>query len=257
MRDIGAIMREMDKINEQLAVELNLQGRTMPSSEVQLEKGAVESITDDGKRIFEYKKDSRANLQSYGCGAAPKTEPKQEQSSLDPCSNIIPFCCLKEFPEGLTVTFTRDFRAVYDPGNLRCVVEELTAPVMTPSSCDPVNARLYAVRIIGCMPVSFSIFAFTSRCGVDFVNPVTEPGVSLSCSDNLCVDNVLCYRSTRAQAEAACEAIREALDSNPCEAVSILNIRVQLLQVFFGECTFRKRILGFTGNFELPICPLL
>lgn len=259
MRDIYQYNNEPEDASVQGPIEVNVQpqliisGEEHPDEAVQMEI-REEEIESEGTPVFEYSASPEIEPQPCCCEQPDEPACKSEESGAEPCDRFVPFCCIKEVPEGLKSVPVSAFRAVYDPSGLNCCVEECTASVITPCNCPHVTAPLYAVRIVGCIPVSVNVEGFVGKCGIDLVCGEEERRISLCCNDTVCVNNIVCYKGKREEAEEACKAIRNDIRFNPCKAVTIHNIRALDLNPVLGECGCKKSILVISGKFLLPGC---
>ncbi len=259
MTNLDKKINDIEEASEQIAAMLNKKEMsTAPEQSGLLSE--IDEVSKD-EMIAEYIKDDLtedqiAELKNNTCkGACDDVD--QNQVTPQPCSRLANFCCITDIPDGLAIrSSASDFRVVYDPRGLRCCVEETNITVTPPSGCVDLTIPVFAVRVVGCIPVSISLLAFESRCGVNLVpRPSQDNRVALCCSTTVCVDNVICYRGTRAQAEAACAAIRAAISTDPCTNVPLLSAFARAFTIPFGSCADRARVLAFTGTFQLPDCP--
>lgn len=254
MAELDKNKENIEEVSEQLASMLNDEEIPVPTEE----SGFLSEIKDlpEGEVIAEYVQEglTESEISKFQeCNCCPDTK----QVSPQPCNRLANFCCIRSIPDGLTIrSSASDFRVVYDPRGLRCCVEETNIDVTPPSGCPSLSIPVFVVRIIGCIPVSISLLAFESRCGVNLIpTPTQDNRVALCCSTTICVNNVICYRGTRTEAEAACATIRASIASNPCTNIPLLSASAQIFTVPFGACADRPRVLAFTGTFRLPACP--
>lgn len=255
MADLDKSMENIKEASEQIASSLNDKEESIHTAKSEVLSEIKEALED--KVIAEYVSEDlnkSEKIESKGCRCG---DPQQNQETPQACSRLANFCCIRDIPDGLTISSRiTDFRVVYDPRGLRCCVEETNMDVTPPTGCSDLEIPVFAVRVVGCIPVNISLLAFESRCGVNLVpSPSQDNRVALCCKTTVCVDNVICYRGTRAQAEAACASIRSSIASNPCTNVPLVSAAAQAFTVPFGACFDRPRVLAFTGTFRLPACP--
>ncbi|MCG1013433.1 hypothetical protein JT739_12670 [Tepidanaerobacter sp. GT38] len=280
MADLEKFIKDMEKASEKLADMLNKKEEPIPDidSKFSTETEALEDIHE----IAEIDEENRVvvkNADTPDCGC---DETQQDQATPQPCSRIVRFHCIENIPRGLRLDRVRDFRVVYDPTDLRVFVEEAEISVTPPPGCPDLTLTVFAVRVVGCIPVSISVLAFEGRCGVNLVpRQNRDDRVALCCHTTVCVDNVICYRGTRAQAEIAAAQIQEQLRSrgpcdvmvseldegnetnaqhkkdkrDPCNAVPLLFAIGRIFRVPVGSDNDDPRIIAFSGAFRLPSCP--
>jgi len=273
MADIDKFIKDMEKASEKLAEVLNEKEEAIPKIESDFST-KVEELTEVEEMMEFDDADvtvvEESEKRKCGCG-----ETEQNQTTPEPCRRVVRFNCITNIPRGLRLDRVRDFRVVYDPTNLRVCVEETTISVTPPPGCPDLELTVFAVRVVGCIPVAISALAFESRCGVNLVPRRDEDNrVALCCNTIVCVDNVVCYRGTRAQAEAAAAAIQEQLRPrkknsgnvegvnegetqkrrDPCDAVPLLFAVGRIFSVPVGDEEDRPKILAFSGAFRLPSC---
>jgi hypothetical protein len=277
MADLNKVMKDMEKATQKLAEMLNDKEEPIPEVESKFvedeeELTEVEEMAelDDEALAIEEEEELRA---CEDCSDA-----QQNQVTPAPCSRIVRFHCIRNIPRGLRLDRVRDFRVVYDPTDLRVCVEEADISVTPPPGCPDLTLTVFAVRVVGCIPVSISALAFKGRCGVNLVPRREEDRkVALCCDTTVCVDNVICYRGTRAEAEAAAAAIQAQLKGrkkkhhhrplndndeaetqhrpDPCDAVPLLFAIGRIFRVPVDGNDDKPKILVFTGAFRLPSCP--
>lgn len=279
MADLEKLMKDMEKASGKLADMLNKKEEPIPDVDSEFST-ETEELTD-GQEFAKIDEENRVQIKDVdiadcGCG-----ETEQNQATPQPCSRVVRFHCIENIPEGLRLDRVKDFRVAYDPTDLRVCVEEADISVTPPPGCPDLTLTVFAVRIIGCIPVSISVLAFESRCGVNLVPRRTRDNqVALCCHTTVCVDNVICYRGTREQAEAAAAEIQEQLRSrkrcdvnvseseideataqhkkgkkDPCDAVPLLFAIGRIFKVPVGSDNDHPKILAFSGAFRLPSCP--
>jgi len=278
MANLEKFMKDMEKASEKLAEMLNKKEEPIPDidSGFSTEIGELEE-SDEIAKIDEESRLVIKNADVADCGC---DEIEQNQVTPQPCNRIVRFHCIENIPRGLRLDRVRDFRVAYDPTDLRVSVEEAEISVTPPPGCPDLTLSVFAVRVVGCIPVSISVLAFESRCGVNLVPRQTrDNSVALCCHTTVCVDNVICYRGTREQAELAAAEIRRELSSSnscninvseaendvtaqgkkdrqdPCNAVPLLFAIGRIFEVPVGQDGENPRILAFSGAFRLPACP--
>jgi hypothetical protein len=273
MKNLDKVMKDMEKATEKLAEMLNEKEEPIPDTESEFDM-KVEELTEvlDIAEVEneDIKVAEDAQIRDCGCD-----ENNVNQVSPEPCNRVVRFHCIRNIPEGLRLDRVKDFRVVYDPTDLRAFVEEADISVTPPPGCPDLTLTVFAVRVVGCIPVSISALAFEGRCGVNlFPRRREEDKVALCCSTTVCVDNVICYRGTREQAEAAAAAIQARLRSrrkdnanvtevdvvtqhkpDPCDAVPLLFAVGRIFQVPVDGDNDNPKILAFSGAFRLPSCP--
>ncbi|HHY42197.1 MAG TPA: hypothetical protein GX514_05050 [Thermoanaerobacterales bacterium] len=279
MADLEKFIKDMEKASEKLADMLNKKEEPIP--EVESEFSTEVEELQESHEIAEIDEESRVvvkNADTPDCGC---DEIQQNQVTPQPCNRIVRFNCIENIPRGLRLDRVRDFRVVYDPTDLRVCVEEAEISVTPPPGCPDLTLTVFAVRVIGCIPVSISVLAFEGRCGVNLVpRRDRDNRVALCCHTTVCVDNVICYRGTREQAELAAAEIRRQLSStkecnvnvsdtedeeaaaqfkkdrrDPCNAVPLLFAIGRIFKVPVGSDNDHPKILAFSGAFRLPSCP--
>jgi hypothetical protein len=279
MADLEKFIKDMEKASEKLADMLNKKEEPIP--EVDSEFSTEVEELQEGHEIAEIDEDSRVIVKNADVADCGCDETEQNQATPQPCNRIVRFNCIENIPRGLRLDRVRDFRVVYDPTDLKVCVEEAEISVTPPPGCPDLTLSVFAVRVIGCIPVSISVLAFEGRCGVNLVpRRDRDDRVALCCHTTVCVDNVICYRGTREQAEFAAAEIRRELSSgkqcgvtvsetedeeaaaqfikgrrDPCNAVPLLFAIGRIFRVPVGQDNDDPKILAFSGAFRLPACP--
>lgn len=193
MRNMNDIVKEIDKINNQIANAINTDDANQisqrePMSDESIEKKSV--LIDDAK-----------------------VYPKDPPPCNIPCNREVLSCCNRNLPIVFNPFSERERRIIFDVTKLRCFVEECQFTVTTPQGCpSPIKLKAFRVRIAGCIPYLISSFPVIGQCGGDLLAAQgsaasTDRMASACCSGCASVDNVLCYRATREEAEAACPAL--------------------------------------------------
>ncbi len=268
MANVEKLMKDMEKASGKLADMLNEKEEPIPETESEFST-EIEEL-DDGREITEIDETAQRSDEvdcEYESGKKPQ-----------PCSRIVRFHCVRGIPKGLELGSVDDFRVVYDPTALRVCVEEADISVTPPPGCPDLTLTVFAIRVTGCIPVNSSVLAFESRCGANLVPRQTRADkVALCCHTIACVDNVICYRGTRQQAEIAAAKIQRQLrakrcrDSmasevnvdeasvkhkkDPCNVVPLLFATCRMFRVPTGPQGGKSKVLVFSGAFKLPSCP--
>lgn len=274
MADINKFIKEMEKASEKLADMLNEKEESIP--EIKTDFSTEPEELTEVEEMVEFDDTDVAAIEETETRDSAETQ--QNQVTPQPCSRIVRFNCVRNIPRGLRLDRVRDFRVVYDPTGLRVCVEEARISVTPPPGCPDLDLTVFAVRVVGCIPVAISALAFEGRCGVNLVPRRDEDDkVALCCDTIVCVDNVICYRGTREQAEAAAAAIQAQLRGrnkkckarvsdaddeaetqhrpDPCDAVPLIFAVGRIFRVPVGEDGDNPKILAFSGAFRLPACP--
>ncbi|NLC62750.1 MAG: hypothetical protein GX759_01520 [Thermoanaerobacterales bacterium] len=273
MAHLDKVMKDLEKAGEKLAEMLNEKEEPIPDTESEF--ATEEEELSDVQEMGEYD-ESSTSFKEVEIRECECDESDGNESTPPPCSRIARFNCIRPIPDGLKLDRVKDFRVAYDPTNLRVCVEETSISVAPPPGCPDLTLTVFAVRVVGCIPVSISALAFKSRCGVNLVHKRSDDKkVALCCDTTVCVDNIICYRGNRAQAEAAAAAIERQLkgkflkpqgeltmdDSeiqhrpDPCDAVSLLFVVGRIFRVPIDTVVDKPKILVFSGAFKLPNCP--
>lgn len=181
------------------------------------------------------------------------TETKEANAIL-PCGSPCPpmpnrttnFCCIIDIPSNLNITAFDAARITYNLDCLQCVVEPCTTTA-TVCGC-PITLTVFNVKIVGCIP--FLINAFITSAACTRVRNDFPRDASLCCHDSVCVNNVICTRCSEAEANAACNIIREKLTNCTCVNATINPLRP------LGCSNFPGVIKGIavSGFFTLPNC---
>lgn len=168
MRNIQAILNEINNLSEQIAVTLNNE----------------EIVNENLEQPVE----------------STNYQPPQPQCAISQttCGNIddaVPFCCSIKFPADFVPNnqITHDRILRYDLSRLKCIIEE----------CCCNGSVKHDIRIVGCIP-----FIVTALVRNNNTCERLNRDTFLSCYDTVCVDNVVCNACTSRDAILACEDIK-------------------------------------------------
>lgn len=228
MKDIQELIMEIDNLSDQIAVTLNEEEKTsVKLEEKELIKREVPLVKEE-KEYCKLEENTLESRQIEGC--IPGC----------PSNRRVDFCCILNVPGNLGIVPQDFLRVLFSTDCLRCVVEPCSANV-TVCGC-PIPVTLYNVRIVGCIPFLINHAVNSTEC---FSNPNFL--MDLCCSDSVCVNNVICTRCNQADANAACERIRQKLTNCNCTTVTF-NPVTNL------NCNGVLKGLQVSGFFTLPNC---
>lgn len=211
MKNLQEIMNEMSNLSEQIAVTLNDEDILVATSD-ELDSPEVAILTDPA------------------CG---------------PVNRNVTFCAAVNLPGNFVPVTPIIPRIIYDLSCLRCIVEECTTTVTVGTTNCPVT--LFNVRVVGCIPFIVNIPVLFApgpggTCVIPFSNTPSERTVSACANGSVCVNNVICTKCNKADAVAACNALRFNCDTVTIPAASFIATR--------DNC-----VVKVTGTFSLPNCP--
>ncbi|MCM8711264.1 hypothetical protein M2651_09500 [Clostridium sp. SYSU_GA19001] len=227
MKDIQEIMLQMENLSKQIAATLN-----EDESEVENEIKELARLLDETSAL-----DENFNTLTHG-------------KVISPCSPSCPptpdhtveFCCVLNVPSNLGIRKTGAPKIIFNTGCLRCIVEPCTASA-TVCGC-PVTLTVYNVKIVGCIPFFINHPITTTSC----VSPSSAASTfDLCCHDCVCVNHVICTKCTEAEANNACNNIRNKLSS-------CVNTTVTFNPVDEIICGGAFKGLKVSGFFTLPNC---
>ncbi|SMB81833.1 CryBP1 protein [Desulfonispora thiosulfatigenes DSM 11270] len=187
-------------------------------------------------------------------------QPQQAEVACDPCERRVGTCCFTTIPAPFTGNLVADSeRLVYDVSCLSCVVRECTVDIDDALGCPPLgDLDVYQVRIVGCIPYIASKLLQTSACGgqatADGTVPDGDKRVAISCQGSVCVDNPICIRLTREEAQAVCDALNTSLASGDCTVVPA-RVFADLRDICPDALDPDSRVARFRVIFRLPSCP--
>lgn len=216
MKDIKDIMKEMDKLaQKQVAVELSEE-----------EKNELMSLLGSTDR---------------------------NHGTIEPCCNVVPFCCTVDVPKGFTVDLTDAEEQEIDYVTcLTCCKDPdkavwVEAPIANCPGSDPLRFKATPVRIVGGIQFIITGPEVKGCCHVEegaatdgnVVCPTPTPGegADICCIGSVCVDQVVAYVPGKPDEE--CKVI-------PCEKVGVC-----FEPVSTEDCN-GNTIVKFTGKFILP-----
>lgn len=239
MRDMDDIIKEMGKINEQITNIINIDNTDQLS--------AADTVDEVTKR--EPISDEKAEKES-----APITDSKTDGEDIQPCNipcnREVISCCNRNLSIVFDPFSERERRIIFDVTKVRCFVEECQFTVTTPEGCpSPIKLKAFRVRAAGCIPYLVSSFPVMGQCGGDLLAPrgstaSTDKSAAVCCGGCASVDNILCYKATREEAEAACPAFN-------CQTVS-----VSVNRYIFRCVNGAGWDIEYDVKFTLPSCAL-
>lgn len=221
MKEIQEIMLEMDNLSNQIATTLN-----------------EEEQTAEAKLTPPPKSQEETEVEELATKAA--AIPQCGSPCPPPPNRRVNFCCILDIPSNLGLIPADFLRMVYSTDCLRCVVEPCTTST-TVCNC-PVTVTVYNVKIVGCIPFLVNHAFGSTEC---FSNP--DFLMDLCCHDSVCVDNIICTKCNQADADAACNIIRNKFSTCSCTPVTF-NAVTNLF------CNNILKGLQISGFFTLPNC---
>lgn len=240
MRDMNDITREIEKINNQIVNATNIDNvKQMPVA------------ANAADQIFTREPVFAENAEKKSAVSADKKINSQVLPPCNiPCSREVLSCCNRNLPIVFDPFSERERRIIFDVTKLRCFAEECQFTVTTPQGCpSPIKLKAFRVRVVGCIPYLVSSFPVIGQCGGDLFAPQgntasTDRMASACCGGCASVDNVLCYKASREEAEAACPALN-------CQTVS-----ASVSRYVFRCVNGAGWDIEYDVTFRLPSCAL-
>lgn len=176
----------------------------------------------------------------------------------EPCNRLVTSCCWAQVPSNFNghLKYIPLPNFIYDTSCLKCIVKECKLDVDTPPACPPLDpVTFYQVRITGCIPwmASARWEAPNGICGGGSFGLVNDRKVDVCCHNSTCVDNPICIKKTKAEAEEICNKLNgDGPDSlKNCNNFFALAIPFEQDNV----CLFSKdALVKFFAFWILPSC---
>lgn len=236
LKDIQEIMMEMEKINEQVAAEVNDEEKETSTEE------ELKNLVDP------------THIQPSG----------GIDSGCDSVDRYVSFSCCISIPDKFDV-FDKA-KITYDTSCLQCIVEPCCEEVTIGNGGGGRSHRTtkvprFAVKIVGCIPFIINVPVETNdKCtkqsysyGYDDTAVKSDSNAditeqsdrhynitsSICCHDSVCVDNIICVKCQEKDAIIACNNIHLN-----CYKVEVKDFQAQK----YNDC------VKVSGKFKLPTC---